>query len=280
MRITTHTIKELKKKGKKITCLTAYDYSTAKILDNAGIDLILVGDSLAQVVLGYENTLSLTMDEMLHHARAVVRGVKRSLVVVDLPFLTYQVDSKDAIYNAGKCLQAGAHAVKLEGASEDILKTIEKMVKIGIPIMGHIGFTPQSVNALGGNRVQAKTANAAKEILAQAKALEKAGCFSVVLELVPSEVAKLVTENISIPTIGIGAGINCDGQILVIDDLLGKFSDFTPSFVRKYADFAKNTETAIQKYISDVQSGKYPDTNESFFLAECESEKLKSSNLN
>lgn len=274
MKTTVHTIKQSKKQGKKISCLTAYDYSTAKILDNAGVDLILVGDSLAQVALGYENTLSLTMDEMLHHAKAVCRGVKNALVVVDLPFLTYQVDMKDAINNAGKCLQAGAQAVKLEGASKDILETIEKMVNIGIPVMGHIGFTPQSVNAFGGNRVQAKTANAANDLLKQAKDLEKAGCFGVVIEMIPSEAAKLITKNISIPTIGIGAGAECDGQILVTDDLLGKFSDFKPSFVRRYANFSEDAGLAIQKYISDVQNRKFPEDSESFFMPEGEMEKL------
>ncbi len=275
MKVTTHTIKDYKKKGKKISCLTAYDYSTAKMLDNAGVDLILVGDSLAQVALGYENTLSLTMDEMLHHAKAVCRGVRNALVVIDLPFLTYQVSMESAINNAGKCLQAGGSAVKLEGASADILKTIEKMVQIGIPVLGHIGFTPQSVNSLGGNRVQAKTAKSANELLNQAKALESVGCFGVVIELVPSEVAKKITENISIPTIGIGAGLGCDGQILVTDDLLGKFSDFKPSFVRRYAEFSRDGENAVQKYISDVQNGKYPDINECFFMQEAEAEKLR-----
>lgn len=274
MKTTIQTIKQHKKQGKKISCLTAYDYSTAKVLDSAGIDLILVGDSLAQVALGYENTLSLTMDEMLHHAKAVCRGVKNALVVVDLPFLTYQVDMKDAINNAGRCLQAGAQAVKLEGASKDILETIKKMVDIGIPVLGHIGFTPQSVNALGGNRVQAKTAVSAGELLKQAKDLEKAGCFGVVIELIPSEVAELITKNILIPTIGIGAGVNCDGQILVTDDLLGKFSDFKPSFVRRYANFSEDAGSAVQKYINDVQNEKYPQDNESFFMPEGEVEKL------
>ena len=274
MPITTYTIKEYKKQKRKIIALTAYDYSTAKVLDNAGVDIILVGDSLAQVALGYENTLSLTMDEMLHHAKAVVRGVKNSLVIVDLPFLSYQVSKKEALYNAGKCLQIGANAVKLEGASEDILNTIKKMVKIGIPVMGHIGFTPQSVNAFGGYRVQGKTANYAKELLKQAKDLESVGCFAVVLEMVPSETANLITENIDIPTIGIGAGSGCDGQILVTDDLIGKYIDFKPSFVRRYAEVAKESENAIKDFIFDVQNGKYPGINETFYMNEAESEKL------
>ena len=275
MRITTHIIKEYKKQKRKIVALTAYDYSTAKVLDGSGVDIILVGDSLAQVALGYENTLSVTMDEMLHHAKAVVRGVKRSLVVVDLPFLSYQVNQEEAIYNAGKCLQIGASAVKMEGSSEDILKTIKKMVSIGIPVFGHIGFTPQSVNALGGNRVQGKTANHAKELLKQAKDLEDAGCFAVVLELVPLETANLITENLNIPTIGIGAGSGCDGQILVTDDLLGKYIDFKPSFVRRYAEIGKESEQAVKNFIYDVQNGKYPGINESFFMAEPEAEKLR-----
>lgn len=273
--ITTHTIKEYKKQRKKIVALTAYDYSTAKSLDAAGVDIILVGDSLAQVALGYENTLSLTMDEMLHHAKAVVKGVKRALVVVDMPFLTYQVDKKDAILNAGRCLQIGAKAVKLEGASKDILKTIKKLVSIGIPVLGHIGFTPQSVNALGGNRVQGKTAESAKELLKQAEDLQEAGCFGIVIELVPSETAALITESLDIPTIGIGAGPDCDGQILVTDDLLGKFTDFKPSFVKRYAEIGEETKAALKNFIYDVQNGKYPQINESFFMAEPEVEKLK-----
>ncbi len=275
MHVTTYTLKEFKKQKRRIVALTAYDYSTAKVLDNAGVDIILVGDSLAQVALGYENTLSVTIDEMLHHAKAVVRGVKSSLVVVDLPFLSYQVSEKDAIYNAGRCLQAGAAAVKLEGASEDILKTIKKMVSVGIPVFGHIGFTPQSVNALGGNRVQGKTANHAKELLKQARNLQDAGCFAVVLELVPSETASLITESLDIPTIGIGAGVGCDGQILVTDDLLGKYIDFKPSFVRRYAELGKDSESAVKNFIYDVQHGKYPGINESFFMSECEVEKLR-----
>lgn len=275
MRITTHTIKQYKKQGQKIVALTAYDYSTAKALDNAGVDIILVGDSLAQVALGHENTLSVTMDEMLHHTKAVIKGTKRAMVIVDMPFLSYQVNKKDAIYNAGRCLQVGAQAVKLEGASKGILKTIEKMVSIGIPVLGHIGFTPQSVNALGGNKVQGKTSEGAKELLKQAKDLEGVGCFALVIELVPEEAATLITENLQIPTIGIGAGPNCDGQILVTDDLLGKYVDFKPTFVKRYAEIGKETENAIRNFIYDVQNGKYPSINESFFMTEHEAQKLK-----
>ncbi|OGI18947.1 MAG: 3-methyl-2-oxobutanoate hydroxymethyltransferase [Candidatus Melainabacteria bacterium RIFCSPHIGHO2_02_FULL_34_12] len=275
MPITTHTIKEYKKQGRKIVALTAYDYSTAKALDKAGVDIILVGDSLAQVVLGHENTLSVTMDEMLHHAKAVVKGAENAMVVVDMPFLSYQVSKKEAVYNAGKCLQIGANAVKLEGASKNILKTIKKMVDIGVPVLGHIGFTPQSVNALGGHRVQGRTADSAKKLLEEAMALEEAGCFGIVLELVPAETAALITEGINIPTIGIGAGPDCDGQILVTDDLLGKFTDFKPSFVKRYAELGKETENAVKNFIFDVQNKKYPQIAESFFMSESEVQRLK-----
>ncbi len=280
MRVTTRLIKEYKKQKRKIVALTAYDYVTAKALDSSGVDLILVGDSLAQVALGHENTLSVTMDEMLHHAKAVVKGAKKSLIVVDMPFLTYQVSKKEAIYNAGRCLQIGAQAVKLEGASYEILKTINKIVSVGIPVLGHIGFTPQYINALGGNRLQGKTVKDAKELLVQAKSLQGAGCFGIVIELVPSEVAGMITENIDIPTIGIGAGPDCDGQILVTDDLLGRFTDFKPTFVKRYAEIGKETESAIQNFIYDVQNGKYPGIGETFFMNEAEAEKIKNaSNL-
>ena len=278
MKITIYTIKEYKKQKRKIVALTAYDYSTAKVLDSAGVDIILVGDSLAQVALGHENTLSLTMDEMLHHAKAVVRGVKNAMVVVDMPFLSYQVNRKDAVLNAGHCLQIGAQAVKVEGASPAILKTIKKMISIGIPVLGHIGFTPQSVNALGGNRVQGKTAGSASELLKQAQELQDAGCFAVVIELVPSETAAMITEDLTIPTIGIGAGSDCDGQILVTDDLLGKFVDFKPSFVRRYAEIGKESESSIKNFIYDVQNGKYPGINESFYMTEPEAQKLTRKN--
>ena len=273
MPITTHSIKDFKRLKRKIVALTAYDYSTAKMLDKVGVDIILVGDSLAQVVLGHENTLSLTMDEMLHHAKAVVRGVENSLVVVDLPFLTYQVSQEQAVYNAGRCLQIGANAVKLEGASEGILSTIQKLVSIGIPVVGHIGYTPQSVNTLG-KKIQGKTAETTKALLKQAKDLEKAGCFAIVVELVPSETAAMITDELEISVIGIGAGKDCDGQILVTDDLLGKFTDFKPSFVRRYAELGKDSDSAVKSFIYDVQNGKYPGINESFFMAEQEAQAL------
>lgn len=274
MSITIHTIKEYKKQSKKIVALTAYDYSTAKVLDKVGVDIVLVGDSLAQVALGLENTLQLTLEEMLHHTRAVARAVKNALLVVDMPFLTYQVSENDAIYNAGKCLQAGGRAVKLEGASKNILKLIERLVQVGIPVMGHIGFTPQSVNALGGYRVQGRTLVEARRLLDQALDLQNAGCFAVVLELIPSETAGMISENLEIPTIGIGAGSECDGQILVTDDLLGKFMDFKPSFVRHYAEIGKEMEKGVKDFIFDVHNGKYPGINESFYMSEAEAQKL------
>lgn len=276
MSVTTNTIKDYKKQGKRIVALTAYDYITAKILDNSGVEIILVGDSLAQVALGHSNTLSITLDEMLHHSKAVIRGVKNALVVVDMPFLSYQVSKKDAVYNAGRCLQIGANAVKLEGASKPIIKTIEKMVNVGIPVLGHIGFTPQSVNAIGGNKVQGRNVEDAKNLLSQAQDLQNAGCFAVVIELVPQEVGRFITENIDIPTIGIGAGTDCDGQILVTDDLIGKFIDFKPTFVRRYAEVGKEIEVAVKNFIYDVQNGKYPGINESFYLNEAEAQKLYS----
>ncbi|MBI2996061.1 MAG: 3-methyl-2-oxobutanoate hydroxymethyltransferase [Candidatus Melainabacteria bacterium] len=275
MPTTIHTIKEYKKQNKKIVALTAYDYSTAKALDKAGVDIILVGDSLAQVALGHKKTLSVTMDEMLHHAKAVTRGVENALVVVDMPFLSYQVSRKEAVINAGRCLQVGANAVKLEGASKGILQTIEKMISIGIPVLGHIGFTPQSINTLGGNKVQGKNADSAKDLLKQAKDLQDIGCFAIVLELMSSETTEIITEALSIPTIGIGAGSRCDGQILVTDDLIGKYTDFKPSFVRRYAEVGKEIENAVKNFVYDVQHGKYPGINETFFMNEYESEKLK-----
>lgn len=274
MPITTHTIIKRKQEQKKITALTAYDYLTAMVLDKAGIDIILVGDSLAQVALGYESTLHVSVDEMLHHAKAVKRGVKNSFVVVDLPFMSYQVSVEEALTNAGKLMKSGANAVKLEGASEHNINVIKRLKECGIPVMGHLGFTPQSVNALGGNRVQSKTANETNMLLEDAKRLEKAGCFAVVLELVPHEAASKITRELSIPTVGIGAGSDCDGQILVTDDLLGRFTEFKPSFVRRYAEIAKTSEEAVLEYINDVQTGKYPKLEESFYMNEKEVERL------
>lgn len=255
---------EKKANNEKITMLTAYDYSTAKILDEAGVDVLLVGDSLAMVALGYDSTIPVTMDEMLHHTRAVSKGVKNALVVGDMPFMSYQISKKDAIKNAGRFLkEAGANAVKLEGGRE-VAKKVRKIVDAGIPVMGHLGLTPQSVNQLGGYKVQGKEEKAAKKIISDAKELEEAGVFSIVLECVPSELAKIITESVSIPTIGIGAGVHCDGQVLVTNDMLGMFTDFTPKFVKQYAKLHEEIKASVEEYISDIKLGKFPTKKHSF----------------
>jgi 3-methyl-2-oxobutanoate hydroxymethyltransferase len=275
--VSTLTLQKYKQEGRKIVCLTAYDYSTAQILDRAGIDLILVGDSLAMVALGHRTTHAVTVDEMLHHTKAVTRGAKMAMVVADLPFMSYQVDLTQALTNAGRFVkEADAHAVKLEGATPHNLELIERLVGMGIPVMGHIGFTPQSVHGLGGTRVQGRNAQEAARLLNDALALERAGCFSVVLEMVPSAVATIVTERLRIPTIGIGAGNNCDGQILVTDDLLGKYTDFKPRFVRRYANLAEVCQEAVSNYASDVQSKGFPNESEGFPFPVDEEEEFKS----
>lgn len=263
-KVTINTLKEKKQAGEKVTMLTAYDYITAQLLDELGVDLILVGDSLGMVVLGYETTIPVTMDEMLHHTKAVSRGVKRAMVIGDMPFMSYQVSVEDALVNAGRFLkEADAHAVKLEGGQE-ICPMIERMVKVGIPVMGHLGVTPQSVHQLGGYGVQGKEKEAAKEMIAGAKALDEAGVFSIVLEKVPASLAKRITEAISIPTIGIGAGVNCDGQVLVTQDLLGMFPKFVPKFVKQYANLSEEMRRAISSYIKEVKEGKFPGEEHSF----------------
>ncbi|HMY55701.1 MAG TPA: 3-methyl-2-oxobutanoate hydroxymethyltransferase, partial [Candidatus Obscuribacter sp.] len=265
--VSTLTLQKYKKDGRKIVALTAYDYSMAKILDRAGVDLILVGDSLAMVALGHRTTHAVTMEEMLHHTRAVTRGVSTAMVVADLPFMSYQVDVTQAIMNAGRFVkEAQAHAVKLEGATRLNLEIIERLVGMGIPVMGHLGYTPQAIHGLGGARVQGRSADQAIKLLDDARALEMAGCFSVVLEMVPTAVAKMVTEKLNIPTVGIGAGNACDGQILVTDDLLGKFTDFLPRFVRRYADLSTVCQEAVASYAADVKSGDFPNASESFLL--------------
>jgi 3-methyl-2-oxobutanoate hydroxymethyltransferase len=238
--------------------LTAYDYPTALALDRAGIDSILVGDSLAMVVLGHETTLPVTLEEMLHHCRAVARAARSALLIGDMPFLSYQVSVEEAVRNAGRFLQeAGMEAVKLEGGRER-LATVRAIVAAGIPVMGHLGLTPQSVNLLGGFRPQGRTAAAARRLLEDALLLEEAGCFSLVLESVPARLAELVSRRLSIPTIGIGAGAGCDGQVLVVHDMLGLFERFTPKFVRKYADLYGEMQRAFEAYISDVQARRFP----------------------
>ena len=236
MKNTVSTFREQKAKGEKISMLTAYDYSTAKLMDEAGINGILVGDSLGMVMLGYEDTLPVTMEDMIHHTAAVCRGAKNTLVVGDMPFMSYQVSVEEAVYNAGRLMKEGrCQAVKLEGGAS-VCPQIRAITNASIPVMAHIGLTPQSINAFGGFKVQGKSEEAAKKLLEDAKAVEEAGAFAVVLECVPAKLAELISKSISIPTIGIGAGAGCDGQILVYQDMLGLFSDFTPKFVKKYAN--------------------------------------------
>ena len=274
--ISTLTFQKYKKEGRKIVALTAYDYSTAKILDRAGVDFILVGDSLAMVALGHQTTHAVTMDEMIHHTRAVTRGVQSAFVVADLPFMSYQVDVIQAITNAGRFIkEAQAHGVKLEGATKLNLEVIERLVGMGIPVCGHLGFTPQSIHALGGNRVQGRNAEEALKLIEDSIALQNAGCFSLVLEMVPASVATMISMELKIPTIGIGAGAGCDGQILVTDDLLGKYTDFLPRFVRRYANLSEVCQQAIENYSEDVRHGGFPNAAESFAFTEEEEEKLK-----
>ena len=257
-KVTTLTYRQKKERGEPITMLTAYDYPTAMALDRAGIDSILVGDSLAMVVLGYENTLPVTMEEMLHHCRAPPRGARSALLIGDMPFMSYQVSVEEATRNAGRFLQQGGmDAVKLEGG-HDRADAIRSITRAGIPVMGHIGLTPQSINQLGGFRAQGKTALAAKRLVEDALILEEAGCFSLVLESVPARLAELISRKLSIPTIGIGAGAGCDGQVLVTHDVLGLFDRFTPKFVKKYADFHHEMQKAFADYIEDVETKRFP----------------------
>jgi len=268
MRITINQIKEMKQKGEKISSLTAYDYATARIVDEVGIPLILVGDSLGMVVLGYESTIPVTIEEMLHHTRAVVRGTKKALVVGDMPFMTYHISTEDALKNAARFIQeAGAQAVKLEGGV-NVAEKVQRIVDCGIPVMGHIGLTPQSINQLGGFKIQGKTPEAAARLLEDAIALDKAGAFAVVLETVPAPLATLISQKISIPTIGIGAGAGCDGQIQVINDILGSFTDFVPKHAKQYAKLATIMSSAVAEYYKEVKSGKFPTEAQSFPMDE------------
>ena len=274
MKNTAVTFKQAKEKKEKLTMLTAYDYSTAKIIDESGINGILVGDSLGMVCLGYEDTLSVTMEDMIHHTRAVARGVKNTLVVADMPFMSYQTSVYDAVVNAGRLIKEGrAHVVKLEGGVE-VCDKIEAIVKASIPVMAHIGLTPQSVNAFGGFKVQGKDEEAAKNLIEAALAVEKAGAFAVVLECVPAKLAAIITEKLSIPTIGIGAGAECDGQILVYQDMLGMYSDFTPKFVKKYENLGEKMNIAFKKYIEEVKDGVFPAEAHSFKINDEVIEKL------
>ncbi|MFQ5542628.1 MAG: 3-methyl-2-oxobutanoate hydroxymethyltransferase, partial [Candidatus Binatia bacterium] len=258
-KVTVPEIGKMKQAGKKITSLTAYDYSFAKILDEAGIDILLVGDSLGSVIQGRESTLPVTLDEMVYHTRAVVRGRKRALVVADMPFLSFQVSVEESKRNAGRFLQeGGAEAVKLEGGVV-MLKTIQAIVQMGIPVMGHVGLTPQWIHRFGGYRVQGKEKAQRKAILQDALAVEEAGAFSVVLEGIPSDLAREITQRLSIPTIGIGAGLYCDGQVLVVHDMLGLFDAYTPKFVKKYADLKTVMAKAVKNFIAEVREKKFPD---------------------
>ena len=267
-KVTTLTLRQKKARREPITMLTAYDYPTALSMDAAGVDAILVGDSLGMVVLGYANTLPVTMEEMLHHCRAVARGAKSALLIGDMPFMSYQADVNEAVRNAGRFLQqAGMEAVKLEGGRERA-DAVRAIVGAGIPVMGHLGLTPQSVNQLGGFRPQGRNASAAQRLLEDALLLEEAGCFSLVLESVPARLAEFVSQKISIPTIGIGAGAGCDGQVLVTHDLLGLFDRFTPKFVKKYADFHGEMGRAFSEYLAEVQSRAFPAAEHSVEMAD------------
>ena len=268
------TFRNAKQKNERLTMLTAYDYSTAKLIDASGIDSVLVGDSLGMVMLGYEDTLSVTMEDMIHHTKAVARGVKDALVVSDLPFMSYQTSVYDAVVNAGRLIKEGrAQAVKLEGGLE-VCPQIKAIVEASIPVMAHLGLTPQSVNAFGGFKVQGKDEEAARSLIEQAKAVEAAGAFAVVLECIPAKLAELITKSISIPTIGIGAGNGCDGQVLVYQDMLGLYSNFTPKFVKRYAEIGPQMENAIEDYISEVKSGAFPAAEHTFALSDAVIEKL------
>jgi 3-methyl-2-oxobutanoate hydroxymethyltransferase len=266
-KVTVPAIRAMKGSS-RIGMLTAYDYPSAKIADAAGADILLVGDSLGMVILGYPDTLSVTVEDMLHHTRAVARGSKTSLIVGDMPYLSYHVSAEESVRNAGRFIQSGAQAVKVEGAKPSRIKTIEAILDAEIPVMGHIGLTPQSVNALGGFKLQGKNADDARRLIDEAVALDRAGCFSLVLECVPSELAAMITERVSIPTIGIGAGPHCDGQVLVYHDVLGMYDGHTPKFVRQYAHAAQDLQAALESFLSDVRGGAFPDEHkESFHMA-------------
>ena len=268
MRVTTTQIREMKKNGEKIAMVTAYDYPIAKLADEAGIPILLVGDSLGMVVLGYESTIPVTMEEMLHHTKAVVRGAKHALIIGDMPFMTYHISTEDAMRNAARFIQeGGAQAVKLEGG-ETVAEKVSRIVAAGIPVQGHIGLTPQSINQLGGFKVQGKTPEVAARLLNDAKALENAGVFSIVLECIPTPLAKLITERVSVPTIGIGAGKNCDGQVQVISDMLGLYTDFVPKHAKQYAKLNTSIASSLAQYIDEVKSGDFPTAKQSYEMDE------------
>ena len=263
-KVTTHTLQEMKASGEKITMLTSYDYSLARLVDAAGIDVILVGDSASNVMAGNETTVPITLDHMIDHAQCVINAVDRALVVVDMPFGTYQGDSKTALDSAIRIMkESGGHAVKLEGGSE-IVESVVRIQQAGIPVMGHLGLTPQSIYKFGTYSVRAKEKDEATKLLEDAKALEEAGCFSIVFEKIPAELAKKVSEQLTIPTIGIGAGVDCDGQVLVLHDMLGITKDFSPRFLRRYADLGETIDGAVKQYIEDVRAKQFPNVDEGY----------------
>ena len=268
MRVTIRDLKEMKRRGEKIAMITAYDYASARIVEEAGVPIILVGDSLGQVMLGYDSTVPVTMDEMLHHIRAVVRGTHKVHIVGDMPFMSYQADVGEAVRNAGRILkESGAQSVKLEGGRH-VAETVGRIVRSGIPVMGHIGLTPQAVNQLGGYRVQGKTPRTAVELVEDARALEEAGAYAVVLESLPAPLAEFITERLSMPTIGIGAGVHCDGQVQVFHDMLGLLTDFVPKHARRYANLAEVIKAAVSDYVGDVHDQTFPSDKESFSMKE------------
>lgn len=267
-KFTVSSFMESKREGRKISMLTAYDYTTAKLLDTAGVDSLLIGDSLGMVVLGYENTLQVTLEDMIHHCRAVSRGAKRALIIGDMPFLSYHVSVEESVRNAGRLVQeGGVHAVKLEGGRE-VLKQIRAILDAKIPVVGHIGLTPQSVNMMGGFKVQGKSEEQARAIIEDALMLQEAGVFAIVLECVPAKLAKLISEKLSIPTIGIGAGNDCDGQVLVMHDMAGMYSDMVPKFAKRYALVGKQIEEAAKMYIQEVQEKSFPEEKHTFKIDE------------
>lgn len=274
MKNTVVSFREAKEKGQRLSLLTAYDYSTAKLMDEAGINGILVGDSLGNVMLGYPDTISVTMEDMIHHGAAVARGAKNALVIIDMPFMSYQTSVYDAVVNAGRLMKEGrATAVKLEGGSE-VCPHIKAITTASIPVMAHLGLTPQSINAFGGFKVQGKNEAAARKLLEDARAVQEAGAFAVVLECVPAKLADIVTKELDIPTIGIGAGNCCDGQILVYQDMLGMYSDFTPKFVRRFADIGSVMKEAFATYQQEVQQGTFPAKEHEYTIADDVLEKL------
>jgi 3-methyl-2-oxobutanoate hydroxymethyltransferase len=275
VRKTTHKIRLMKKKGKKIVMLTSYDAPTAAILSEVGVDMILVGDSVGNSLLGYESTIPVTLEDVIHHSAAVSRARPDCLIVGDMPFMSYKISAEQALKNCGLMLQeGGAEAVKIEGGSKSVVDIVRTVVDAGIPVMGHIGLTPQSIYQLGGYRIQGRTADMAEVMVEQAVQLEEAGAFSMVIELVPSETAKLITETVKIPTIGIGAGPHCDGQVLVLWDMLGLFEDFKPKFVKKYANVRELIKNAVSEYSQEVREGKFPDEAHSFEMTEEETGRL------